>query len=141
VDSRRLQDSVGLRNNINPKRTVREDLMDTDAGTPFVLLKADKVINDAMVTEELSKLWEQFRESAVLQEKVLKLGVDKNDLEQLVAEPASPFTAGRPEGQIGIAESILISVAAGLAKDAIVAIWKVYIWPRLESRFGADLEQ
>lgn len=115
--------------------------MSARTGEPFVLLGKDPQISLAEVSQELASSWEQLRTSHQLRERLRAAGVDEQDLDDLLSRSSPPLQAEQEAAGFGVTETILISVAAGLARDAIVAIWKIVVWPRLESRFGADLEQ
>jgi hypothetical protein len=100
-------------------------------------LRATGRVNDAQVEKALEAFWAEFKESEDLQSEAKKAGINVDQLLQL---PDSPVHAGRLEAQYDVATAIGISIAAGLAKDAIVALWKAFVWPYLESKFGASLE-
>jgi hypothetical protein len=108
---------------------------------PAVTLKAKGGISDADVQDQLRLIWEKLRTNAGLREAARKAGVDLHVAELYASVP---FVATRPQAEFGIAETILISVVGGelthIAKSALDALWKSVIWPRLEQRFGADLE-
>lgn len=64
------------------------------------------------------------------------IGVDVADLPE-----RAPLEAVQHKAKFGVAETILIAVAGGLLKDAATGIWKQFIWPRLEKKFGGNLKQ
>jgi hypothetical protein len=98
-------------------------------------------VNDQDVQGELQSIWDALRTDPKLRELADEAGIDPKDIEQ---QKTTPFRASRPEAQFGIAETILISLAAGvlthIAKNGLDVLWQQVIWPRLSKRFGADLE-
>jgi|GEM_PF-6287985 len=56
-----------------------------------------------------------------------------------VAGPA-PLKAQREAGGSEVT-SLVIAIATPLAKDALEAVWKTYIWPMIQAKFGAKVRQ
>ena len=105
----------------------------------IAILRADSIDADA-VNRRIAFVWDQLRENSEFCREAGLMGIDAALLER--ASP--PFVAERPEGQFGIAETLLIASATGAAteagKIALSALWKEAIWPRLSRHFGAALE-
>jgi len=94
-------------------------------------------VNDDDVQRELQTIWDALRTDPELEKLANELGIPSS---QITLQASTPFRASRPEAQFGIAETIMISVAGGVAKSALDALWTRAIWPQLSKRFGADLE-
>jgi hypothetical protein len=98
-------------------------------------------VNDEDVQNEIQTIWDALRTDPRLEELAKEAGIAPDVVKQA---KVAPFKATRPEAQFGVAETILISVAGGVlthvAKNGLDLLWQRVIWPRLEKRFGADLE-
>ena len=98
-------------------------------------------IDPENVNREIAKLWPQLVESGELRRAAEEAGVDASKLEK----SGIPFVAGRPEGQFGIAETLVIAALTGAAtefgKTALRTLWESLLWPRLRRHFGAQLEE
>jgi hypothetical protein len=98
-------------------------------------------VSDEDVQNELQTIWDTLRTDPQLEELAREVGIAPDVIKQ---QQLTPFQATRPEAQFGIAETILISVLGGVlthvTKSGLDLLWQRVIWPRLEKRFGADLE-
>lgn len=104
---------------------------------PFRRIQAQHKVDDACLDRALSDIWRDLlRDPAV---------TGNPEYVVLTAKQHSPFTAGREEAQSGIALTIAISIASGLAtaalKSVAIQVWEKFFWPELERRFGADIEE
>jgi len=98
-------------------------------------------VNDEDVQKAIQTIWDALRSDPKLGKLAKEAGIAPDIIKQ---QQFAPFRATRPEAQFGIAETILISAAGGIlthvAKNGLDLLWERAIWPRLEKRFGADLE-
>lgn len=87
----------------------------------YLTLETPQGVSPAAVKDAIDEIWPE----------VCRSGGPADGLPK-----EAPFHVGRDEAQFDAATTILISVSAGLAKDAITAAWKTFIWPHLQQRFG-----
>lgn len=109
-----------------------------DESSTIDSLKSHGGVNDAEVQAAIDQYWNSFLGDATLQKELRDENISVDLLKQY---STSPINAKRPEAQFGVAETILVSVAGGVAKDAVIALWNVEIWPYVKGKFGTKLER
>jgi hypothetical protein len=94
-------------------------------------------VNDEDVQKELQTIWDALRTDPDLDDLAKEVGITPDAIK---GQQLTPYRATRPEAQFGVAETILISVVGGVLTHGAKNGFDKVIWPRLERRFGADLE-
>jgi hypothetical protein len=94
----------------------------------LAVLKVPPNVSAEMVEEKLAAIWRDLGEHP-----------------ELLAEHGIPVTESQPtaertEGQFGVAETILISIAGALGKEVAMALWNKVIWPELRRRLPASVK-
>jgi hypothetical protein len=102
-------------------------MTDSDGVKEFV---AAKSVTTDDVKAFVDQVWAELKKQETF----------KKDYPKLAAAP-SPYSFSRPTNQFGVAETIAIAVVGGLLKDAAVGVWKEFIWPALQRKFGEDVSE
>ncbi len=92
----------------------------------FITISSPRGTSLKSITDEIDSIWSELKQDP-------RKGSRLPDV--------SPFHVGRPEAQFDVATTILVSVAAGVAKDSVEAAWQRWIWPELRRRLGISEDE
>jgi hypothetical protein len=92
---------------------------------------ASEVVKPQDVQAAIDSVWFEIRSDPAAADAV---GLQSSTLPSKAPFRATPGAAG-----FGVVETIVISVAGSLAKDALEGAWKTYVLPRLQAEFGRRL--
>jgi|SRR4051812_47832505 hypothetical protein len=96
----------------------------------IIKFRAAKSVTTDEVKALVDQVWAELREQPTFKKQYPDL-----------AKGPSPYAYSRPVNQFGVAEAIAIAVVSGLLKDAVVGIWKEFVWPALKQKFGKDVDE
>lgn len=80
------------------------------------------------VSSRLARVWRSLAEDPEIKERLGEVDPD-----------VPPVTVAAPYSGFGVVETILISVAGGLARDVATWIWKEKIWPLLRKELSDEV--